>query len=370
MKPFNSFFTLILLSLFFSGSSFAADLIVKSGGLGGAYPTISSALAAATDGDRLIIYNDPYPSPMDWDQVVLPPEIDNAIYFWEPNRLYGGNYRAYVNGVGSHASVSGQIAGMQAVMIHNNSPGSNVSISLDNSVRTEDINPRYYRIVQHPLLRLQAEANGISDETVLYFPYGATSAFDPATDAYKVFGTDRAGLSVASMGDDATEYIIQGLDPEGLSELSVPIVVEQESEGVLTFRLTELSAIPYGVDLYFEDAIGYSQRIEEGFEYSTFLNAGKHDNRFFLRRTPTVAGELPFAKIYGSGMNVFIQFLEDFEGEANVSVFDVSGRLLLQSTVEAVQLQSLDLGDVSPGYYLVHVQMADRNSKGKVLLSE
>ncbi|AZA49372.1 hypothetical protein EG346_14830 [Chryseobacterium carnipullorum] len=47
-------FTIALTSLF-STTAFAADLYVRNGGAGGAYSTVSAAITAASDGDRIII---------------------------------------------------------------------------------------------------------------------------------------------------------------------------------------------------------------------------------------------------------------------------------------------------------------------------
>ena len=40
-----------------SGFSFAADLVVQEAGPVGTYPSINAAVAASTDGDRIIINN-------------------------------------------------------------------------------------------------------------------------------------------------------------------------------------------------------------------------------------------------------------------------------------------------------------------------
>ncbi len=60
---------LFLTTIFLSGNSFAADLVVQEAGPLGTYATISSAVAASVDGDRIIINNKP--SGLPWNEDIF-----------------------------------------------------------------------------------------------------------------------------------------------------------------------------------------------------------------------------------------------------------------------------------------------------------
>lgn len=60
---------LFLTTIFLSGNSFAADLVVQEAGPLGTYATIASAVAASVDGDRIIINNKPGGFP--WNEDIL-----------------------------------------------------------------------------------------------------------------------------------------------------------------------------------------------------------------------------------------------------------------------------------------------------------
>ncbi len=60
---------LFLTTIFLSGNSFAADLVVQDAGPLGTYATIASAVAASVDGDRIIINNKP--SGLPWNEDIF-----------------------------------------------------------------------------------------------------------------------------------------------------------------------------------------------------------------------------------------------------------------------------------------------------------
>lgn len=98
---------LITISIFFivTATSNAADLIVRNGGAGGAYATISSAIAAATDGDRIIIR--PKPSNVPYIEDIV---VDKSLTF--VSEIHTDNYE--ILGTFDIAVASGRM-----VTIHN-----------------------------------------------------------------------------------------------------------------------------------------------------------------------------------------------------------------------------------------------------------
>ncbi|WP_460504133.1 hypothetical protein, partial [Hymenobacter agri] len=56
--------------------------------------------AVSADGGWHLLGN-PFASALNWDAVSVPTGLDGAMYIFVSNSQYGGNYRSYVNGVGS-----------------------------------------------------------------------------------------------------------------------------------------------------------------------------------------------------------------------------------------------------------------------------
>src|SRR5690606_17023695 len=84
----------------------------------------------------------PYPAPIDWDQVALPAGVDDAVYVYRSTGQYTGSYVSYVNGVGTAGA--DLIAVMQGFFVRANSTVAN--FAFQNSARvTEYENPAFYR---------------------------------------------------------------------------------------------------------------------------------------------------------------------------------------------------------------------------------
>ncbi|RTQ49704.1 T9SS type A sorting domain-containing protein [Hymenobacter gummosus] len=235
--------------------------------------------SAAGQGWNLV--GNPYPSPLDWDQVVLPATIDGAAYVYRSTGPYTGGYQAYVNGVG--APGARVLAMGQAFFVRANT--GTPTLALTNAARpTTLLNPALNRTLEtRPLLALTVRGAGSSpaadDVFFVYQQAGATPGFDGRFDALKVQlnGGQQPSL-YQQVGAEGLS--IQGL-PTGNQPLSLPLTVYAPQAGTYAFEATQLLNLP-AAGTYLEDRqTGAWHELSQG-AYSAQLAQGLTATRFVL----------------------------------------------------------------------------------------
>ncbi len=166
---------------------------------------ISNANGLANSGWNMI--GNPYPAPIDWDDVVGLAEnsaifddglgggqpVANAVYIARPMSSYGAVYGSYINGTASGGfNASGLIPAMQGFFVRRTEASGTSTITFKNSVRETDyVNPTFQRTKNEKkgLLRLEIQSDLVGanrkDDLVIYFQDGATADFDGSFDAFK-----------------------------------------------------------------------------------------------------------------------------------------------------------------------------------------
>ena len=186
----------------------------------------------------------PYPSPIDFSQTagVTRTNLDDAVYVYQSTGQYVGQYRSYVNGMGSPL-----VAAMQGFFSKVSTNQTTGSFALNNAIRVTSFSPEpsFYRTAEtRPLVQLQLQGAQLplADETYVYFEQGASAAYDAKFDAYKL--PSSSGLSVSSLIQGG-ELSINGLAPlSGLgASLTVPLNVAVPAAG--TYTLTAASILNF-----------------------------------------------------------------------------------------------------------------------------
>ena len=255
-----------------------------------------------TKGFNLV--GNPYPSPIDWDAPSgwTKTNIDDALYYFRAGTTdqYGGTYSTYVNGISSDGLATNIIPSMQGFFVHVTDGSYPVTgtLGVDNSVRITDLTHPFLksaRLSQKPLIRLTA---GFSDEPasadplVIYLDKRATPEFDSEFDALKLTNTDLNVANLYSVTPDGKKLSIDALPYITDSMYTVPLGLKIFREGNVTFCLSHTERLFHEMGLYlFDLATGVEQDLLADREYTVFLSAGDHNDRFFLHLTNTPAGE-------------------------------------------------------------------------------
>ncbi|GAB3833762.1 T9SS type A sorting domain-containing protein [Hymenobacter jeollabukensis] len=240
--------------------------------------------AVAAAGFHLV--GNPYPSPLDWRLVSRPAGLDDALYVFESEGPYAGQYRAYVNGLGA----SPLVGSGQGFMVHVNTPGATPTLSFTNAarVRTYGTEPALRRgpatTDPRPVLLLAlapATGAGSTDTTIVYFEAGATPAFDARFDADQL---PRAGAVAAlATAAGARALSINGLPPLGAQAVVLPVSVQVPAPGPYALTAARLANFAPGTTVYLHDAqTGTRQLLTTGTRYVATLPATTVPGRFTL----------------------------------------------------------------------------------------
>ena len=318
----------------------------------------------------------PYPAPLDYS-LVAPADrsnLDAAIYVFASSGQYAGNYRTYVNGVGSGDPILAQGQGFFTRVSAGQTSG---SLTLRNSHRvTTYQNPTYLRTgSSRPLVQLDLQGAGSADPLFVYFEAGATAGLDAEFDAAKL--PNPSGLNVSAVaGND--ELAINGLPlPTGSTNVVVPLQVRVPATGTYTLHAARLTNLPAGMVAYLRDRqTGAVQDLSQQPDYTFQFNAYYTGVRFELFFTPQRVLNVAPARL-SAQVAVFpnparkVVFVEVpaalTRAPLTATLVDALGRAVLTQPLSAASSQ-LSLADVATGVYVLRLQTAQGTVTKKLVV--
>jgi hypothetical protein len=225
----------------------ASSLVDFVGTLNNGDLTRAGFTRSNADGGWQLLGN-PYPAPLDFSLVAPAdrPGLDAAMYVFESSSQYGGNYRSYVNGIGSGDPL---IASSQGFFMRVSAVGIPGSFTFRNAQRvtspTQQVAFHRGAADARPQLQLALRGAGLSDEAHVYFENGAATAADATYDAVKL--PNPHGLNLASLAGNE-QLAINGL-PLLTASTVVPLHVALPAPGTYSLMAAELSNLPGAVFL-------------------------------------------------------------------------------------------------------------------------
>ncbi|MCD4695685.1 MAG: T9SS type A sorting domain-containing protein [Bacteroidales bacterium] len=295
------------------------------------------------------LVGNPYPSAIDANLIVFPPEIDNAIYYYNDLTL---TYESFVGGVGQPF-----IPVAQGFFIHVNTFGT-FDFNLDNSVKTCTGSDDWYKNDIANLLTVTVESSRKIDKTYIRFKEGASELFDKKWDAYKLASGVKGVPQVYTQTANA-RFSINTTDFNKKANL----IVQAGNTDIhkLSFSGVEDFEIVYLQDKL-ENKIIDLKHTEH---YNFFSNEENTGDRFVLHFSE-YAGDLISDGfiIYGQGNTVYVNNVNNLTG--SFSVINLLGQ-----TITTRELTG-GLNSVQPmngsGMYVVQVQAANKKLCGKVYI--
>jgi hypothetical protein len=232
------------------------------------------------------LLGNPYPAPIDWDQVVKPAGLDNAVYVFRSTGQYTGAYDYYVNNIGT--LTGGEIAAMQGFFVRVSQPVA--SFSFTNAARlTSYANPSFQRgpAETRPLLALAlrpATSSAAADVAFVYLQAGATTGFDGYYDALKLPNPN--GLSVATMlGADS--YAVNGLPALAATPRLLPLALTVPAAGAYELAADQLLNFAPGTHIWLHDyQLGTRTLLAAGTRYAFTLAGTNAPGRFSIELRP------------------------------------------------------------------------------------
>jgi len=316
------------------------------------------------------LVGNPYPSALNWDAASgwNKTNVNNTIYYYSGN---GGlsNYKYYIGSGGEIPGVgvnegTNEIPAMQGFFVH---AGSDGSLSVNNNARIHSTQPYYKNSnTEIPVIRLQAEGNGLTDETVIRFYPGSELNFDGDFDALKLFGNGHP--QIYSVTPDETELAISTL-PEYDEETVIPIGFMAASEGLHTISLTEFIAFESNEHIFLEDILtGTIQQLSNPTPYIFSSAPDDETNRFLLHFSNplgTSENNITPISIYAHGNAVYVNLKEN--SNTGIFIHDLLGREIYQHKVSGENLVRIDMASET-GFFLVTVQSGSHRTTQKVII--
>ena len=231
----------------------------------------------------------PYPAPLDYSRVAPAdrPGLEDAIYVYSSTSQYGGQYRAYLNGIGGNPVIP--IA--QGFFARLATPGTSATFTFRNSQRLTGAEATaFQRAAADPRPVVQLELGMAAGPTDVFYAYaqaGATPAFDAAFDAPKL--PNRTGLNLASLA--GSERLAIDGRAAFTAATTIPLALDVPAAGTYSLRAAAPPTLPAGLSAYLADRqTGQTVALAGGARYTFTVTAGQAsaglDGRFVLQFAP------------------------------------------------------------------------------------
>jgi Right handed beta helix region/Secretion system C-terminal sorting domain len=329
------------------------------------------------------LIGNPFTSYLDWDAVVsanhtlFSSDVESAIYFRKNGKsyYYSGGVTVpddiIVNGSPINA---GLIAPTQGFFVKSDHQYS-VDLTIPLTARTQGTTPRFKKGIIIPLIRLQLDQSGNSDQTVVRFDNNATLAYDNMFDARKSFSTtDNPSISSSLGGID---YSINGI-PFPESSISIPVIFNAPGSGSYSITAKQITGLDnYKVSLKDNDQ-NFTTDLTQGSTYTFTSAQGKFANRFILTISNllTPVPEITTSKndfnIYTNSGFINIQTLNDAwdQTTGEVKIVDLTGRLIFNNKNYEFAIGNIIQvpSGFSSGVYMVEITSGYRRFVSKVIV--
>jgi len=207
--------------------------------------TLARNTGATANESGLSLVGNPYPSPLDWRQVVNNgglSNVDGALYVFQsndPTNPYTGQYGVYANGFGTVSPILAQGQGFFVRVTQGQTSG---TLTFANNQRpTTYTATTYYRTAAEtrPLVQLSLKAAGSAtgDDAFVYFEQGSTEGFDSQYDARKLPNPSGLNLST-TVGSE--QFSIDGRPAIGTVQRVIPLAVGVPAAGAYSLSPAQL----------------------------------------------------------------------------------------------------------------------------------
>ncbi len=318
-------------------------------------PAITFTAEAGTGWNLM---GNPYPSGLDWD-LCQRFNIDAAVYVYDGNN---GQYISWNGTVGALAE--GIVPPMNAFFIK---ASQNPELTISNEARVHTT-ANFYKSQSfiNDLLVLKVVGNGFSDKTYIHFNPQATNNFDSDYDAYKLAGIAAAPQLCTKTGD--TRLSINEL-PYSEEEIIIPLSIKIGKDGNYTLSVVQ-NTFWNTVDIELRDLqtqISYDLRTTA--QLAFMLSTNNPDRFLIIINGATAIEENQHdngIEIFSYGNQVFIK--TDEAGEAEVSVYNMLGQLVLHRNLSAFHSAHTKLTGFNIGYYVLTVRTEKAWATKKVFI--
>lgn len=330
----------------------------------------------------------PYPSPIDWDNVTKT-NVNNAMYL----RADPNVFSSYVGGVPTNEPFvgwTGEVATGQSFWVTSNGSGSTLTFKEGDKTGGQFYFLRTKTADNYFRMKLLS-SSGVRDESVIRFSDEGTDGFDTEFDAVKLKNGSDPYLPMISKSEflnlssyldgDKTEFAINTIAPLKEPKI-VRLNVADVKVGSYSIEFSDLSLLHENYNIVLVDTyLNKETDIVDGSAYEFQVDHNTFSfgqDRFHLRINGEPARIL---ESINDGIRVFPNPVTDFvqislmpdqeSALKSIELIDVSGHQItsseLDSNLLAPGVKTIDMRNAATGLYLLNIKYGDRVKSTKII---
>ena len=296
-------------------------------------------------GNRFNLVGNPYPSPIDVTSFVSAnsDNITGTLYFWrKTNNALSPSYCSWSslgfasNGEAEVYDLNGVIQTGQGFFVEGSGNGN--ALIFNNSMRTNDHSDQFFKnsnvtntVESHRIWLNATNPNGSFSQTLVGYCTNATQGYDAGIDGKFINDGDIALTTL--IGTD--HYAIQGRALPFTTTDIVPLNFKVTTAGTYTLAIDHVDGLFAGnaQDIFIRDNLDGSLHNLNNASYTFVSEAGTFANRFELvyqnmLSVPNSSFTQNSLVVYNQEHTLIIN--SGITKMATVSIFDISGRLLIE----------------------------------------
>jgi len=326
--------------------------------------SLNKAFVQGGDGWNLV--GNPYPSSLDWDAVTIPPELNGAIWLFDPEIGANGDFVYYINGGGAANTTSQYVPSGQGFFVR--ATGGAGVLTLDNDNRVHG-GQAFYKNIEKELLVLKVTGNDITTQTAIRFNENATQQADRLYDVYKII-SDKPDVPnlLTRVGNE--NMAINTLPSIEENEI-VPMWFRAGMDSEYTINATQIESFDSQTPIYIEDLeTGVIQNLREMPEYVFDYKSGNDRSFLVYFSEPSKSYHKSEINIYAYANVLHVNFpvseISNPNFTAQIMVFDLTGKTVLQSRTTEIYNQIPLKGNNS--IYMINVISEVEVANAKVFI--
>ncbi len=306
------------------------------------------------------------PSANDYANSQLDPSYA-AIYIWDEASGYDGtvnNYKVITNGgtIGGAPVSLGQdlIQAGQGFMVKSKTGGGTVSFTRAMQSHSTGTPLKSATISNWYGLQLNVKATDMAAHTVVSFNDDMTKGLDVTYDAGLLRSGNGLEIYSKLINDNGVDFAVQALPTTEMDNVAVPIGVDYETGGDLTFSAL-VNDLPDGSSYVLQDKLNGTLTNLKTESYTVTLPPNtKGTGRFYLYTSKTdftglapLSTNNPNLVVWTSNRMINIQ--GKLSGNANARLYDINGKLLRDVRLNDTQMNRMATPAQAQGIYLLKV---------------
>ena len=331
-----------------------------------------TAAPPATAGEGWNLAGNPYPSEIDLNTTLNWTNIDKVVYYYDQA---AGTYKPY-NATTHVGTGSRYVPPMQGFFVHVSSGFSSGTLQFTDNNRTTTGNMTFYKDTPSEMLKLKVEAaNGMNDETIVYFQSDMTAGYDQGTDCIFLTGADGAP-QLNAVTSDNMKVTIEALPFAGINTV-VPLefTVNSDISSNYTLTASNLETFRLGTTITLEDKkTNTSQLLTTNPVYQFTFSNGDSPSRFLLHFYNPFYGindkikDQPDLQIYSFDHEVYLKDNSGHPDTGDCYLYDIMGNEIMHSPIAALTVNKYTV-NLPNGYYIVRVITRDKIINNKIFIN-